>query len=141
MDEPRQNLRFSLNSDAPEGTAIDSITGLLSWKPSVNQIFGTNTLTVTVTDDAEAPLSDSKSFSVVVLGPRISGITRDTSNNLKLEWTSVPGAEYQLQSSAALTLSPWQNLGAPVTATANTASTMFLMGDKTAEYFRIIRMK
>jgi hypothetical protein len=56
---------FSLAS-APEGMLIDPSTGVLVWTPSESQGPSTNLITVRVTDNGSPPLSDSRSFFVLV---------------------------------------------------------------------------
>mgnify|MGYP003345615171 CR=1 FL=1 len=65
-DPIQQTLRFSLDPGAPEGAAIDPVSGLLSWTPSEAQGPGNYTITVRVTDNGVPPLSDAKSFTVSV---------------------------------------------------------------------------
>src|SRR5262245_28259802 len=64
-DLPANGLSFSLVS-APSGVNLDSNTGVLTWTPTEAQGPSTNLVTVKVTDNGVPPLSDSKSFTVVV---------------------------------------------------------------------------
>ena len=45
---------------------MDPTNGIFSWTPSRQQAATTNLITMTVTDDGTPPLSDSKSFYVIV---------------------------------------------------------------------------
>ncbi|MDB6031447.1 MAG: N-acetylmuramoyl-L-alanine amidase, partial [Verrucomicrobiales bacterium] len=65
-DLPAQTLTFSLAPGAPAGASIDPITGIFAWTPSESQGPSTNLITIVVMDDGMVPLSDSKSFVVVV---------------------------------------------------------------------------
>src|SRR5207249_1455260 len=58
-------LTFSLVS-APAGVNLNPSSGVLSWTPSQAQGPSTNLITVRVTDSGAPPLSDTKSFTVVV---------------------------------------------------------------------------
>jgi hypothetical protein len=64
-DLPANILIFSLLS-APSGVNLDPSTGVLTWTPSEAQGPSTNLITVKVTDNGAPPLSDTKSFTVVV---------------------------------------------------------------------------
>ncbi len=65
-DRPANGLVFRLDPGAPVGAAIEPATGLFTWQPGPAQGPSTNRMTVTVTDDGAPPLSDSRSFTVVV---------------------------------------------------------------------------
>ena len=67
-DLPVQALTFQLVS-APAGMTVDSANGRLTWRPLVAQAGTTNTVTVRVTDNGPANLTDTKSFTAVVLKP------------------------------------------------------------------------
>ncbi len=64
-DSPANTLTFSLVS-APAGMTLDSNTGVLTWTPAETQGPSTNLVIVRVTDNGSPPLSDSRSFTVVV---------------------------------------------------------------------------
>ena len=58
-DLPSQSLSYELIGDVPDGAAIDSDTGLLTWTP--NESFGGSvvSITVRVADDGVGELSDT----------------------------------------------------------------------------------
>src|SRR5439155_7614640 len=64
-DLAANTLTFSLVS-APAGVNLNPSSGVLSWTPSQAQGPSTNLITVRVTDSGAPPLSDTKSFTVVV---------------------------------------------------------------------------
>ena len=64
-DTPPNALTYRLVS-GPPGASIHSITGVLTWTPTESQGPRSNEITVQVTDDGNPPLSDTKSFSVIV---------------------------------------------------------------------------
>src|SRR6266852_4574374 len=64
-DIPANTLTFSLVA-SPSGMTLDSATGVLTWTPTEAQGPSTNVITVRVTDNGTPPLSDTKSFTVIV---------------------------------------------------------------------------
>jgi hypothetical protein len=65
-DVPAQHLSYTLDSGAPAGANLDPETLIFSWTPTEAQGPGSNRITVRVTDDGEPPLSDARSFTVIV---------------------------------------------------------------------------
>ncbi|MCX6885906.1 MAG: MBG domain-containing protein, partial [Verrucomicrobia bacterium] len=65
-DIPANSLTFSLVSP-PAGMSIEPSSGLITWTPVAGAGSSTNTVTVQVTDSGTPPLSDTKTFQVVVL--------------------------------------------------------------------------
>jgi hypothetical protein len=65
IDLPAQTLTFSLISP-PAGASINSTSGAFSWTPTEAQGPGRYTITMRATDNGTPPLSDTKSFDVVV---------------------------------------------------------------------------
>jgi uncharacterized protein (UPF0179 family) len=63
-DLPANALAYRLIA-GPAGAAVDPVSGVFSWRPSASQ-GGAFPVTVQVTDNSISPLSDSKSFSIVV---------------------------------------------------------------------------
>lgn len=68
-DTPAQTLTFSLDPGAPANAAIQADSGLFTWTPDLAKAGTTNQITIRVTDNGTPPLSDSKSFNIVVLKP------------------------------------------------------------------------
>src|SRR3989442_1204946 len=64
-DIPANTLTFALVA-GPSGMTLGSATGVLTWTPSEAQGPSTNVITVRVTDNGTPPLSDTKSFTVIV---------------------------------------------------------------------------
>lgn len=65
-DLPANTLRWSLGENAPSEMAIDAATGAIRWTPTEAQGSSVHSIAVTVTDDGEPPLSDSKVLSIAV---------------------------------------------------------------------------
>jgi hypothetical protein len=65
-DVPANALTFSVGPGAPEDLRIDSLTGVLTWRPG-NEFAGTtNPVTVIVTDNGLPSLSRSNTFLIIV---------------------------------------------------------------------------
>jgi len=95
-DMPANALSFSLDPGAPVGATITT-SGLFTWTPSTNQAPSTNSITVRVTDDGSPPLSDAKTFTIVVNATtelRVTTITVSANNVVTLNWNSQAGLTY-----------------------------------------------
>jgi len=62
VDEPADTLTWSL-SNAPDGMAIDTTTGAITWTP-LNDVFISGTVTLTVSDGNGG--TDSEQFTIIV---------------------------------------------------------------------------
>ncbi|MDB5350291.1 MAG: Hyalin repeat protein, partial [Planctomycetota bacterium] len=63
-----QTLTFSVSAPGTTGVSIDGASGQFSYTPDAS-VSGTFTVTVSVTDNGEPALSDSKSFALTVNAP------------------------------------------------------------------------
>jgi hypothetical protein len=61
-----QTLTYSIGAGAPEGAAIDPVTGVFNWSPAETQGPGSFQIGVIVTDNGTPPLSAARSFLVTV---------------------------------------------------------------------------
>jgi PKD repeat protein len=64
--ETPDELTFSLDPGAPDGTAIDPATGAFTWTPSEIQGPGTYSMTVRVSDNGIPVLEDFETFQISV---------------------------------------------------------------------------
>ena len=65
-DIPANKLQFEMASGAPAGMTLDAATGALHWTPAADQIPGTNTILLRVSDSGTPSLSDQRAFTVIV---------------------------------------------------------------------------
>lgn len=65
-DLPRQQLRFTLDPDAPEGATLTDEGGF-SWTPPETMGGQTVTVGVRVTDNGQPPLSNAQTFRITVV--------------------------------------------------------------------------
>ncbi len=114
-----QTLAFSL-TNPPAGANIDATTGMFTWAVTNVAAPSTNFITIRVTDNGTPPLSDSKTFSVIVQPPlQFSSITPNGSA-INFMFNSSPDESYQLEYKNSLGDPQWTSLGPPVAGTGNT---------------------
>ena len=72
--------------------------------------------------------------------PSIENITR-TGNSLEFSWSSIPGKQYQLQTTTSISAPNWTDLGDPITATSSTTSASESIGALApAAFFRVVQL-
>jgi hypothetical protein len=108
-DIPAQSLGFSLLS-APPGSAIDTNSGVFTWRPPVAQSGSTQTVTEVVTDTGVPPLSATQSFLVEVMRPAAPQLTAGSISNgqFGLWINGDTGPDYTIQVST--NLQDWSSL-------------------------------
>jgi hypothetical protein len=74
--QPGQALRFSLDPGAPEGAAIDPVSGVFTWTPAgyLGQGPGSYAVTVRVTANGSAALSAAETVAVTVTAVADPGV-------------------------------------------------------------------
>jgi hypothetical protein len=65
-DDPKQQLTFSLEPNAPSNAIIDSKTGIFEWTPLPEQGGGAFVFGIRITDDGVPALSDVKNVTIQV---------------------------------------------------------------------------
>jgi len=109
-----QSLIYSLVAGAPAGTSIDPVSGLFQWTPSATSF---SQITVRVTDNGVPALSDSKSFTVMVILPPKAAIGPPSGGSISLTFPTLAGKNYKLQYKDSLNPSvPWTDLPNSLTA-------------------------
>jgi hyaluronate lyase len=108
-DLPYQTLTFSLPG-APAGAAIDSTTGLLTWRPPVSLAGASNALAVVVSDNGTPSLSATQTFWVAMRPLHLPDLTQTIPSNgyLQLFITGDYGPDYTVQASTNLV--DWTNV-------------------------------
>ncbi len=100
---PTPVLTFGLLS-APTNAAINSSSGVLTWRPLVSQANSTNPFTVMVADDGTPSLSATQSFAVTVnplAQPQLSNMAF-SNGKFVLQVNGDSGPDYQIQVSTNL---------------------------------------
>jgi hypothetical protein len=137
-DAPPQTLAFSLDSGAPAGAAINPSSGLFSWRPDATQAPGTNLITIRVTDDGSPPMSDAKTFRVVVAQrPQVTSI-EPTANGYAITFVTIPGRTYRVEYKDSLDDPSWLPLDADVVATADSLVVNDDLGTSPQRFYRIL---
>jgi uncharacterized repeat protein (TIGR01451 family) len=136
-DLPANVLTFSLDPGAPSGATIKSTNGLLVWNTADSDANTTNIITVRVTDNGSPSLSDTKSFTVIVL-PRPTIASINLSNNVvMLTWSAISGQVYRAQFKDSLDAGNWTDLAPDVTATDVFASQTNSVGGNAYRFYRV----
>src|SRR6266446_1568249 len=120
-DIPANTLTFTLVA-GPGGMTLNSATGVLNWTPSEAQGPSTNVITVQVTDNGTPPLSDTRSFTVIVnevnRAPVLAPISDKTVNEGSLlAFTAIATDADIPANSLTFTLDPGSPAGATINAT------------------------
>jgi hypothetical protein len=137
LDFPANILTFSLEPGAPALAAIDPSTGLFTWRPATDQVPGTNTVTIRVTDDGVPSAIDTQSFKIVVAPPPVIESIVPTNGDVRLDWSAIVGRSYRLQFKSDLIETNWNNLSGDVTATDSTATKTDTSVSGTQRYYRV----
>lgn len=138
-DLPNDLLSFSLLAGTGLGATLNPTNGQFNWQPDLSHANTTNTFTIAVTDSGVPSLGATQLFNVAV-GPPLTIQSIEVSNEwVTLNWTALPGANYQVQWNAELETAAWSNLAGPVTATGPTASQQDLLGP-VPRYYRVVQL-
>jgi hypothetical protein len=136
-DSAPGTLSFSLDS-GPPGASVGAGTGVFSWTAPDSQPPGTNLVTIRVTDSSPIPLSDIKSFRIMVLGrPRVSAATV-SGGSVQLAWSAIPGQRYRVQFKNNLNETVWQNLSGDILASGPAAAKTDSSASGSQRFYRII---
>ena len=104
-DAPPQSLTYSLLS-APAGAAIDTNSGVFTWRPAIAQSPSTQTVAVAVSDNGAPMLTATQSFSVTVNPPAAPTLNATPVTNGRFGFwiNGDDGPDYTIQSSTNLTV-------------------------------------
>ncbi len=125
-DYPTNTLSFGFSASPPPGASLDPQTGLLSWVLMPTQSTGTNLLIIGVTDNGVPPLSDYRTYTVIVSAStpelRIVGTSAPMNGQFSFAWQAEPGQKYRVQFKSNLDPAiSWLDLPEVITTTGATA--------------------
>jgi hypothetical protein len=128
-DVPPQLLAYSLPG-SPSGLAIDTHSGVLTWRPAIAQSPSTQSVVVVVSDSGTPSLSATQSFSVTVLQPSLPtlGLASVTSTGFGFWVDGDAGPDYLIQASTNLV--SWSSI-----ATSNSPALPFFWADTNSALF------
>ncbi len=132
-----QTLAFSL-TNSPAGAGIDPATGAFTWAVTNVAAPGTNSITVRVTDNGTPPMSDAKTFSVIVQPPLQFGSITPNGNAINFTFNSLPGQSYQLEYKNDLDNPQWTLLGSPVAGTGGPLTLNDAMTAQSQRFYRLV---
>jgi hypothetical protein len=135
-DVPTNTLTFNLDVGASTGATLDSASGVFTWAPSDSFAGTTNNFTISVTDNGTPPLSDSKSFNVIVVSrPTIESIV--VSNEIvNLTWSAIAGQSYRVQFTTNLLEANWNDVPGDILANDSSASATNSAADE-QQFYRV----
>jgi len=117
-----QALTFSLGPGAPAAAEIVSTNGAFSWVTTAADAGTTNQITVRVNDSGNPSLSDTTTFTAIVLPAPISISLVVCNQDLAIGWNCISGQTYRLEFKDDLSVAEWSNLPPDVLATGPDAS-------------------
>jgi len=135
-----QSLTFSL-SNAPVGASINASSGGFTWMTANAMVPGTNVITVRVTDNGTPPLSDTKTFTIIVSAlPRFNTVSPTGDGYLQISFNTLPGRNYQVQFKDQLTDPAWTALGATVSGTGAALNIYDEMSGRPQRFYRLLAL-
>jgi Lamin Tail Domain/CotH kinase protein/Chitobiase/beta-hexosaminidase C-terminal domain len=133
-----QTLTFSL-TNSPAAAAINSANGAFIWVVTNSPAPGTNFVTVVVTDNGTPPLSDAKTFSVIVQPPlQFASTTTDRNGNINFTFNSVTNESYQLEYKNNLTDPQWTPFGSPANGTGSAITFSNSITVQPQQFYRLV---
>jgi hypothetical protein len=133
-----QPLTFSL-TNSPAGAAIGPATGAFTWTVTNVPAPGTNSITIRVADNGTPPLSDAKTFLVMVQPPlQFASATPNGNGNLNFTFNSLPGQSYQLEYKNNLGDPLWTPISPPVAGTGGTITLTSSMSTQPQRFYHLV---
>jgi hypothetical protein len=139
-DLPANGLAFSL-TNAPVGASINPASGVFTWTPGNAFVNTTNSVAVQVTDNGNPPLSDVKTFRVIVVPPPSfvsSHPVAFSGGVVTLSWGAIIGQTYRVQFNADIGTTNWIDLVPDVTATNTIATKTDAAAPDPVRFYRIL---
>ncbi|HMC28775.1 MAG TPA: Ig-like domain-containing protein, partial [Verrucomicrobiae bacterium] len=140
VDFPADQLTYSLGQ-APAGAEIDSLSGMFTWTPALEQANSTNQITVIVTDDGSPPLSDSRSFTVVVRPPPLIHAISFSGSSVALVWSAISGTGYGVQYKSSFDEIGWTDLAGKVIADGDSATKVDSIDSAPQRFYRVVVLR
>jgi hypothetical protein len=121
-DIPAQTLTYSVtNTLAATNVAINPLTGVITWTPSVLFAGQTNYIITAVTDSGVPPMSVTNTFAIIVGAPSFSSIAI-VANGVKFQWMAPTNDQFEIRWTTNLAPANWQFFPGPITSTTTNFS-------------------
>ncbi len=114
LQTPPQTLAYSLDPVGPPDATVSVEAGTFHWTATNVAAPSTNVFSLRVSDNGNPALSDSKSFSVVVVPPPELAMPSLNGSMLTLAFATLPGQIYQVECKDELTDPTWIPLTLPI---------------------------
>jgi hypothetical protein len=137
-DLPADTLTFTLTAQ-PAGAGMTP-GGVFSWTAPRTTARITNSATVRVTDNGTPALSDSKSFSIIVVPPPRSLYVTVNSNAVGTLWSVFPAKTYRVYYKDDLNAADWTPLGAAQVAAGDSLSVLDPAPAARQRFYRIAQL-
>jgi hypothetical protein len=139
---PNDEFAFSLAGFVPPGATINPRTGEFIWPIDLAAPPGTNLVTVRVTDAGAPPLSDQRSFRVIVQRPPLTLLAPGLSaaGLPTFHWVATPGRTYRVEFKTHLAEPDWQLMLSFVATEALIQFTDVTGGDAEARFYRVVQL-
>jgi hypothetical protein len=123
-DPDGDQLTFSLDAGAVTNATINATNGVFSWSPTGADV-GTNSFTVTVTDNGPPPLSATQSFNVIVVQSNHPPVLAAIANQIIYELTTLVLTNSATDPDTGQVLTFSLDAGAPAGATIDATNGVF----------------
>ena len=114
--------------------------GIFSWTAPQTTVRITNSATARVTDNGTPALSDSKSFSIIVVPPPKNLSVTVNSNAVGTLWSVFPAKTYRVYYKDDLDAAVWSPLGAPQVAAGDSLSVSDPAPAPQQRFYRIVQL-
>ncbi len=133
-------LTYSLDPGAPAGASIHPATGVFSWAAPQTGVTTTNSVTVRVTDNGSPPMSDTRTFNIILVAPPKSTTATVANNQAVLTWQTFPGKTYRVEYKNDLSAPSWTPLGSDTVAPGGTLSITNNVIGVMQRFYRLVQL-
>ena len=117
---------------------MPDLTRLRERLQELEQANSTNQITVVVTDDGSPPLSDSRSFTVVVRPPPLIHAISFSGSSVALVWSAISGTGYGVQYKSSFDAIGWTDLAGKVIADGDSATKVDSIDSAPQRFYRVV---
>ncbi|MCS7091616.1 MAG: M12 family metallo-peptidase [Verrucomicrobiota bacterium] len=137
VETPTERLRYNLASPVPPGVTLDQASGLLQWQTTDAQAGETFDLRIIVADDHIPPGTATSTVRVVVVPRPKLRVAAVQAGQVILEWNTLVGATYLLESTDQLENPVWTAVGPLRTAQTGSLSVVEPTRPVRSRFYRV----